>query len=256
MKCTLVKQGKKWYVTYNEKIGKGKYNKIWIATGEEKKTLADKVLTTIQSKMNDGTFIKKDNITLKELFDLWIEHYVDTHLEKSTKNGYENIINKHIIPYFKLQENDVVQKIGTLDIDKYFEHLSKKGLSANTIHRHNACLRKAFKFAVKKQMINRSIMEGIDLPKKKKFKSSSYNEEQIQLLFMLLKDDRMEIPVHTGAGLGLRLSEVCGLRWEDVDLDIGLLTINQARVRDTEGTIIKEAKNDSSQGMLKWRQGL
>lgn len=39
----------------------------------------------------------------------------------------------------------------------------------------------------------------------------------------------MELPVKLAAYLGLRRSEICGLRWENVDLEAGLLSIREVR---------------------------
>lgn len=213
--------------------------------GREKETRRGKKLTEIQSKINNGTFAKKENITLGELFDLWFENHVNLKLEETTKNGYDAIVKKHILPYFK--NNNIVQKIAPLDIDVYYNGLLKKGLSPNTVHRHHACLNKVFSFAMKKRLISHNIMEHIDeLPKRKKFKSDIYDADQVQLLFEIIKENNMEIPVHLAAALGLRLSEVCGVRWSDFDTKKQTMSINIVRVRNLEGSVVKQPKNETS----------
>ena len=52
------------------------------------------------------------------------------------------------------------------------------------------------------------------------------------MLFSAVENTMLELPVKLAAYLGLRRSEICGLRWESVDLDAGLLSIREARTEN------------------------
>lgn len=51
---------------------------------------------------------------------------------------------------------------------------------------------------------------------------------------------------HTAAMTGLRRSEVCGLQWGDIDLDVGRLSVRRARVVVDGRTITKPPKTVAS----------
>jgi integrase len=256
MKCTLIKKGDKWYVTYNEKQNNGTYKKIWIATGETKKTKADPKLTEIQHQLNNGTFTKKEKMTLKEILDMWMSIHVETNLEKSTYNGYKTIIDKYMYPYF----NDIeIQKVTTMEIEKYYKHLqekciskkNKKGLSANTVHRHHVILSAVFKYAKTNRLIAFNVCEVVTLPRKQKYKAKIYTDEEVKILIDKIEGTKIEILTHLAVGLGLRLSEICGLTWEKIDFERSYIYIDRARVRDTKGTMDKDTKNESSTRNIK-----
>ncbi len=57
----------------------------------------------------------------------------------------------------------------------------------------------------------------------------------------------MELPVKLAAYLGLRRgSEICGLRWENVDLEAGLLSIREVRTEVGSGVVLKSPKTRTS----------
>jgi integrase len=60
----------------------------------------------------------------------------------------------------------------------------------------------------------------------------SLTPEQARKLLAAAQRDRIGNLVVVGLMLGLRPGELCGLRWCDVDLDGGVLTVRQARRRE------------------------
>ena len=56
----------------------------------------------------------------------------------------------------------------------------------------------------------------------------------------------MELPVKLAAYLGLRRSEICGLRWENVDLEAGLLSIREVRTEVGGSVVLKSPKTRTS----------
>ena len=51
----------------------------------------------------------------------------------------------------------------------------------------------------------------------KKFKNEIYDREQMIKLLDLAKNTEMELPINLAIGLGLRISEVLGLTWDNID---------------------------------------
>ena len=104
----------------------------------------------------------------------------------------------------------------------------------------------ALGMAVRLEMLERSPMDRVTPPKKKEARFSFYSPEQLQLLFSAVSGTMMELPVKLAAYLGLRRSEICGLRWENVDLEAGLLSIREVRTEVGGSVVLKSPKTRTS----------
>ena len=107
-----------------------------------------------------------------------------------------------------------------------------QGLSPNTVIKHYVLLTTALGVAVRLELLERSPMDRVTPPKKQ--------ETPLQLLLAgaaarlcsrRWRGRPLELPVKLAAYLGLRRSEICGLRWEHVDLEAGVLSVRRCAPR-------------------------
>ena len=80
------------------------------------------------------------------------------------------------------------------------------------------------------------------LPQKVKPQIIIPTENEMQTLLANIKDTDLEIPVLLCAVCGMRWSEIAALKWSDIDLDNGLLSIRSAVVLDENKTSLKKAQ--------------
>jgi integrase len=245
--ASIQKVGKKYRITLElGKDGNGKRLREYktFNTHEE----AKKVLTEFEYNKQRNLLVSADTIKVKEFLLHWMDNYVRYNCEITTINGYENIINNHVIPYL----GDIqLQKLQAIDIQRYYKYLlDTKKLSPNTVHKHHANIRKALDYALKHQFVYRNIADAVTLPKKRKFKGTAYNKEQLNNLLTLVKGTKIELPVLLAAFLGLRREEILGLRWNSVDLENRIIYINEVRVRAGKNVVIKQPKTEKSQRSL------
>lgn len=245
--ASIQKVGKKYRITLE--LGKGGDGKRL----REYKTFntyeeAKKVLTEFEYNRQRNLLVNSDSIKVKEFLLHWMDNYVKYNCEITTINGYENIINNHVIPYLG---NIELQKLQATDIQRYYKYLlDTKKLSPNTVHKHHANIRKALDYALKHQFIYRNVADAVTLPKKRKFQGKAYNKKQLNNLLTLVKGTKIELPVLLAAFLGLRREEILGLRWSGVDLENRIIYINEVRVRAGKNVVIKQPKTEKSQRSL------
>lgn len=117
-------------------------------------------------------------------------------------------------------------------------------MSANTvIHRH-ANIRKALQYAFKIGLINFNPADRIERPRKEKFVGSVYDASELETLFAIVKNKRIELAVILGAFYGLRRSEIVGLKWDAIDFEKKTLTIKHTVTEVTlDGKITTIAKD-------------
>ncbi len=120
--------------------------------------------------------------------------------------------------------------IGPAQILQHLAALSKRGLSARSQARALVAIRQLFKFLLRERLIASSPTEDIDLPKLGRRLPVSLGADKVETL--LGAPDRTKARGQRDAALleiayggGLRASEVCGLRVEDIDLRRGVLLV-------------------------------
>lgn len=256
MQGYLHKQGKFWYLQID--IGKdsnGKRIRRNINTKCEKKTEARKVQAEILTELNKGHFIDMSKITFSEYMSKWLEDYAKINCETTTYEGYKVIIEKHIKPYFKELR---LQELKPAHIQQYYDFLIKEGrkdgkggLSANTVKRHHANIRKALDRAVMPlELIPSNPAISVELPKVTKFKGKTYDIGQLKKLIEVSKGGPINIAIVLASGLGLRRGEVCGLKWIHIDFKKGIVKIENTRTANQGVEVEKETKTEKSNRIL------
>jgi integrase len=152
----------------------------------------------------------------------------------------------------------VVPDLGPLRLDKLSpQHvqalLARKaaaGLSTQSVRHVRTVLRIALNQALKWGLVARNAAALAVAPKLVRKQFRSLTPEQARQLDAA-KGDRFEAIFTVALSLGLRLGEIIGLRWQDVDLNAGTLTVNQTiyRVRG-KGVIAAAPKTERSRRTL------
>jgi integrase len=168
--------------------------------------------------------------TYKEYAWMWFEKYALANNKYSEIKMKEYILNTHLVPHFGKTK---LNKITTFQVEQYKTCKLKKGLTKKTINNQLAVLSKSLKTAGE-------WFELDPIPKVQLFKVR-YNErkfltkDEAQLFLQASSNVWYEMGL-TALHTGLRLGELIGLRWEDIDYKQNLLTVRRAIVRNKVGT--------------------
>lgn len=153
---------------------------------------------------------------------LWLEKKRKS-LKGNTVKSYQDYAKVHIFPYFgELKISEVTYRV----LQDYVDEKAKM-LTSQSIQKHFVVIKGAILEAMRDGIIINDPSVCIEYPKEKKFEGSAYSAEQVKTLL----DAAAEIgePIHAAIMLavcyGLRRSEVCGLRWLDVDFGANTLTV-------------------------------
>jgi integrase len=110
----------------------------------------------------------------------------------------------------------------------------------------HSILRKALEQAVLDRLILRNVCEAVKPPKVERKEISPLDRQQAKALIEAASGDRLEalhvLAVHTG----MREGELLGLKWEDVDLERGLLRLRHALVREGGKVVLGDLKTSKS----------
>lgn len=178
-------------------------------------------------------------------FAAWVDEWLYTYKEPDVKattflTTYKRPCYNVILPFFK---GRILQDITNAEIKRFANSITH--LSQSTIDKTLLCLRGIFEAAIDNEMIARNPCRNITCKsKQEKQKKRTYDRESVDRL--CASDHKYALLVHILLRMGLRCSELCGLRWEDIDLDSGTLTVSQALTVEGGRIFIGEPKSANS----------
>lgn len=212
-----------------------------------------KKLNKIENEIDSGVYVEKTNITFGAWLDEWLEVYAKPTVKLSTYGSYEGYIRNHIKPEIgkvKLKDlrADILQKFinkklidGRCDKikdEKTNKLVNKKGgLSEKTIKNMYNMIHSALKQAYKNGLVYQNVSELITLPKQKRNEMCVLSLCEQKALQEAVQDERLGIGIILTLFTGLRLGELLGLKFDDIDFKAKTITIrrtlNRLKVFDT-----------------------
>lgn len=169
--------------------------------------------------------VNPTSTTFLDWLRLWLETYMKNTLKQSTYVSYRGYIENHIAPAFPtLKLKDLTTKLLQ---DFYNYKQSTEGLSPKTISNLHRCLHKAMKQAVLEHYIDYNPCDAVNLPRNEKPQIEIFTREQQQLLTYTSYQFRYGIFIRLVLATGIRMGELLGLRWEDIDFNKRMLSIRR-----------------------------
>ena len=167
----------------------------------------------------------QNNTTVGEWLDNWLTTYMQHTLKQSTYKSYETYVRKHFKP-----------SLGTIKLKELTPHTlqifynykqEQENLSPKTISNLNMCLHKALAQAQSEGLILSNPSGSVSLPPLIKPHIEVLTREQQARLVQASYQFRYGVFVRMTLVTGLRLGEVVGLRWCDIDFYTNMLHVNQ-----------------------------
>lgn len=183
----------------------------------------------------------RNKITIVELMDLWLNAKKST-VKYLTYKFYElfaNKIKKDLgdIKVRNLKPENIELKINTL-LDT---------VSSTTVSDYYTVLNMAYNWAITREYVVRNPCSLVKKPKRIKKEMHVYNTEQLNKLLDAIRNKTIYIPVMLAATTGMRLSEICGLKWENVNLDKGFIELEHQLQEEEKQLELVSLKTPSSQ---------
>ena len=242
MSFAFIRKRSKNYIVYLEYKDLETNKKIQKNMGSyEKKRDASKRLNEVKESIFNDELLLPNELTFENFLRDFLKKY-KINLSITTYNCYLRICNKYIIPMlgkYKLQD------LKPIHIQNYVDDLVFT-LTPQTIKLHINIINLAIKKAYKLRLIRENIVDCIEIPRAKKFKNNIYNKEKMKKLLETCINTELELPIFIASGLGLRISEILGLTWNNIDFNNNLITVEKITVRHNGKVILKDPKTESS----------
>jgi integrase len=226
----------RWEARYTIHTPKGPKRKT--VYGRTRQEVADKLARALSDRAQGLTF-EAGSLKLGEYLDRWLPDIHNT-VRQRTWERYEQIVRVHIKPALgriKLKDLSATHARGL-----YREKL-ESGSSPRTVQYIHTTLRKALKDAVSDGLIPRNVADGIKAPRPKKKEINPLSPEQARAFLAAAHGDRFEALYVLALHCGLREGELLGLKWDDVDLESGMLRVRRTLSEPRTGYVFEPPKN-------------
>ena len=174
------------------------------------------------------------NAALSDYLKRWLNDSVRGSVKPITHQSYGVLVNKHLIPALG---NVRLSKLTPAHLQGFYRAKLDAGLSPRTVQYMHVVLHRALKQALRWGLVMRNVAEAVDPPKVPKKEITPLSPEQARAFLEAARGDRLEalyvLAVHTG----MRQGELLALRWDDVDLDRGVLRVRGTKTARSRRTV-------------------
>lgn len=168
------------------------------------------------------------NVTLEQWYRHWLETYMANSLKQSTYVSYEGFIRNHYGP--ALGGIKLKNLTGGI-LQEFYNYKIEDGLSSKTIRNMNLALHRCLKFAEKEGLILNNPTENINLPRQEEHEIEVLSIEQQEEVMRVSYAHRYGVFIRLTLCTGLRMGELLGLKWEDVDTRRNTINIRRTLSR-------------------------
>lgn len=199
--------------------------------GFKRKKDAERWATEITSQKHKGfVATTESNILFKDyLVDKWFYEYKVHIISMNTKNDYISRMNTHIIP---MLGNYKLTELKTSIIQDFYNYLiNQKKIKAVSAKKVMDIITGCLKYAKTNKLIY-EVPTDIQKQKLEKPKIKYWTKREVNFFLSEIQNNYLYTPIFIDVLTGLRIGELCGLRWYDIDLEKGTLTVNNQLVHD------------------------
>ena len=197
-----------------------------------------KKLAQITVDIDQHEYIRPQQMSVKTWFQNWQDNYLGN-LKYNTVKTYKSGIDKHIIPSLG------AIKLSELTTDHIQRMLNRSKLSPASIKWIYAILHSALQQAVSNKIIRHNPADACVLPRRQKRDMVVLSADTVGAFLSALENDKMQYPITATLFAGLRIGEVLGLTWRDIDYKKSCIYVRQQLMRMNGEYTLAPLKNDT-----------
>jgi integrase len=228
----IIKRGDSWTVRIflgNDAKGKRKYhNKTIHGTKKD----AQKYLTAKLREIDLGIFTEPASMFLNEYLDKWLNEIAKQKLRNSTFSSYESVLKNYVRAVIGQKKLSDIQ---AYEVQKLYNDMKQRGLSARTIRYTHNVLSSALKQSIRWKMINQNPCELCELPRLGKTEMKYLSTEETVKFLNTAKESKRYIIFLVAIETGMRPEEYLALKWKDIDFTNQMLSVKRAIVWRRKG---------------------
>lgn len=205
---------------------------VYGKTAQEAKAKLDR---KIAEALKENPLNKRD-LTVEQYLRHWLP--MAKKIRESTRNKYEGVINKHIVPKIGQEK---LYRLTTDKLQKMFDNITKEGEKAGkpqitrTCQIIKAILSKALRNAERQNLVKPNLITNVELKEYIPKETTIWKPDEALRFMELAKQDEYYFFFAMFITYGVRRGEALGLRWGDIDFESKTIYIRQQYTSDGKG---------------------
>ena len=222
-----------WAGTVEIDTGDGRRTRKIVKAKLKKDVLAK--MRAVRAAVDAGLPVPDQTATTGAWLEWWATETLPATVKPATVVSYRQILNDYVIPNVGTTP---LARLTPEHVEAMMRNLTKRGLSPRTVAYSRAVLRRALGVAVKRGRVSRNVAALVDAPPKAASKlDDALDAAGAAAVLTAAHGDRLEALAVLALTVGLRQGEALALRWDDVDLDAGTVTVTKAKTDAGERTV-------------------
>jgi integrase len=219
-----------WYYIVDVPAAPGKTRRQRKRGGFATERAAEEALTAVIATLNAGSYTETNRLTVNDYLTEWLA--AKANLRPSTRKSYQQHLDLYLAPRIGSVR---LSALRGAHIERMMRDLREgdAGLGVATSRRVFATLRGALNKAVRQGLLATNPCANVELESEVEHRRDSivWEPAQARSFLKYVADNRLFAMYQMVITCGLRRGEVIGVRWEDVDLDAGLMLIHRSIVQ-------------------------
>jgi integrase len=226
MRGHITKRGDSWTALVDlppdPATGKRRRKRVTARTRREVENQIAVVLAAAQTGYTDA-----GKLTVREFFDRWLDASAPT-LRPATVRRYRDLARLHIAG---VVGNLKLAKLSPAEVQRLYADRLAAGLSPTSVRHVHGLLHRALGDAVRWGLLARNVTDAVDPPKRSTPEARTWDAREVATVLATAAGDDLEALWRLALLTGMRRGELLGLRWTDVDLDGGALSVRRTMSR-------------------------
>jgi integrase len=200
-------------------LGGGKRKEEYYDSRQE----ADRAKRRMLNERDAGRLATTRDQTFGDYLLYWLKAHRAT-IRETTYANYHWYLTHRVIPALG---HIHLKKLTLEAFQALYQRWERERLAPNTIRRIHGIVNTALKDAVQWRKIPYNPVQGVKLPKVRKAKVHVFSDEEINSVLECARQLRLYVVFPLALLLGMRIGELAGLQWSDIDFEHATLQVHR-----------------------------
>ncbi|HZB84117.1 MAG TPA: site-specific integrase [Rubrobacteraceae bacterium] len=200
----------------------------------------DEKLTKAKADRDGSLIFDADNLKVDRYLQRWLNDSAKCSVKPVTFENYERLVRNHIAPGLGRVK---LTKLSPAHVQGFYQESLDAGLSPTSVRQMHAILHRALRQAHRWRLVRENVVAATDPPKPRGDEIRPLDAAQAKAFLAGARDERLEALYVLAVTAGLRIGELLGLRWDDVDLGHGTLRVQRTLSAAKSGPKLTTPKN-------------
>jgi len=196
-----------------------------------------------RAALASGLPMVDERLTVEKWLEHWLDNVLPGSVKETTAANYSNLARLHLIPALGKRR---LARLDVRHVEELLATMAREDYKPNTIRLVRSVLRRSIGHAERQGLVVRNVAALAQGPRIPRGQARALTIDEVRALLAQARGDRHEVAFVLLVETGMRLGELLGLRWEDVDLDGRQLQIRQTLSSLGGRIVLSEPKTATS----------